>query len=139
MIDWDVAISTGTRFARQGPQVSLADARAVVAELRGLTAVVQQPVRELTGLTSQGTAGPVAVVDRHGARARLRGDRPADDRGNEALGKAGRRAVLEPRGRRDSSASRQCASRRRPVLALPRAGQSHGRDADRSKDQAPKR
>src|ERR1700742_1172727 len=66
MIDWDVAISTGTRFARQGPQVSLADARAVVAELRGLTAVVQQPVRELTGLTSQGEAGPVAVVARPG-------------------------------------------------------------------------
>jgi coenzyme F420 biosynthesis associated uncharacterized protein len=66
MIDWDVAISTGVRFARQGPQVSLVDARAVVAELRGLTAVVQQPVRELTGLTSQGDVGPVAVVDRPG-------------------------------------------------------------------------
>jgi coenzyme F420 biosynthesis associated uncharacterized protein len=66
MIDWDVAISTGTRFARPGPQVSLADARAVVAELRGLTAVVQQPVREVTGLTSQGDIGPVAVVDRPG-------------------------------------------------------------------------
>ena len=66
MIDWDTAISTGVRFARQGPQVSLADARAVVAELRGLTAVVQQPVRELTGLTSQGAIGPVAVVDRPG-------------------------------------------------------------------------
>ncbi len=66
MIDWDLAISTGVRFARQGPQVSLADARAVVAELRGLTAVVQQPVREVTGLTSQGAAGPVAVVDRPG-------------------------------------------------------------------------
>ena len=66
MIDWDVAISTGVRFARQGPQVSLTDARAVVAELRGLTAVVQQPVRELTGLTSKGAVGPVAVVDRPG-------------------------------------------------------------------------
>jgi coenzyme F420 biosynthesis associated uncharacterized protein len=66
MIDWDLAISTGVKFARQGPQVSLADARAVVAELRGLTAVVQQPVRELTGLTSQGSVGPVAVVDRPG-------------------------------------------------------------------------
>jgi coenzyme F420 biosynthesis associated uncharacterized protein len=66
MIDWDLAISTGTRFARQGPQVSLADARAVVAELRGLTAVVQQPVREVTELTSQGSVGPVAVVDRPG-------------------------------------------------------------------------
>jgi coenzyme F420 biosynthesis associated uncharacterized protein len=66
MIDWDLAISTGVRFARQGPQVSLADARAVVAELRGLTAVVQQPVRDVTGLTSQGATGPVAVVDRPG-------------------------------------------------------------------------
>jgi coenzyme F420 biosynthesis associated uncharacterized protein len=66
MIDWDLAISTGTRFARQGPQVSLADARAVVAELRGLTAVVQQPVRDVTGLTTQGSVGPVAVVDRPG-------------------------------------------------------------------------
>jgi coenzyme F420 biosynthesis associated uncharacterized protein len=66
MINWDLAISTGVRFARQGPQVSLADARAVVAELRGLTAVVQQPVREVTGLTSQGSVGPVAVVDRPG-------------------------------------------------------------------------
>ena len=66
MIDWDVAISTGVRFARQGPQIGLTDARAVVAELRGLTAVVQQPVRELTGLTSQGAVGPVAVVDRPG-------------------------------------------------------------------------
>jgi coenzyme F420 biosynthesis associated uncharacterized protein len=66
MIDWDVAISTGSRFASKGPQVSLSDARAVVAELRGLTAVVQQPVRDLTGLTSQGAIGPVAVVDRPG-------------------------------------------------------------------------
>jgi coenzyme F420 biosynthesis associated uncharacterized protein len=66
MIDWDTAISTGVRFARQGPQVSLSDARAVVAELRGLTTVVQQPVREVTGLTSQGAIGPVAVVDRPG-------------------------------------------------------------------------
>ena len=66
MIDWDVATSTGVRFARQGPEVSLADARAVVAELRGLTAVVQQPVREVTGLVSQGAVGPIAVVDRPG-------------------------------------------------------------------------
>jgi coenzyme F420 biosynthesis associated uncharacterized protein len=66
MIDWELAISTGTRFARPGPDVSLADARAVVAELRGLTAVVQQPVREVTGLTSRGAQGPVAVVDRAG-------------------------------------------------------------------------
>src|SRR6202167_6842762 len=74
MIDWDTAISTGVRFARQGPQVSLTDARAVVAELRGLTTVVQQPVREVTGLTSQGSVGQVAVVDRPGwIRANISG------------------------------------------------------------------
>jgi coenzyme F420 biosynthesis associated uncharacterized protein len=66
MIDWELAISTGVRFARQGPNVSLADARAVVAELRALTAIVQDPVRDLTGLRSQGEVGPVAVVDRPG-------------------------------------------------------------------------
>jgi coenzyme F420 biosynthesis associated uncharacterized protein len=66
MIDWELAISTGVRFARQGPNVSLADARAVVAELRALTAVVQQPVRDVTGLVSLGAVGPVAVVDRPG-------------------------------------------------------------------------
>jgi coenzyme F420 biosynthesis associated uncharacterized protein len=66
MVDWDLAISTGSRFARQGPQVSLSEARATVAELRGLTAVAQQPVREVTGLTSQASDGPVAVVDRPG-------------------------------------------------------------------------
>ena len=66
MIDWDFAISTGVRFARQGPQVTLAEARATVAELRGLTAVVQQPVRDVTGLVSQASDGPVAVVDRPG-------------------------------------------------------------------------
>jgi coenzyme F420 biosynthesis associated uncharacterized protein len=66
MIDWELAISTGVRFARQGPSVSLADARTVVAELRALTAVVQQPVRDVTGLVSQGAVGPVAVVDRPG-------------------------------------------------------------------------
>jgi coenzyme F420 biosynthesis associated uncharacterized protein len=66
MIDWDLAISTGVRFARQGPPVSLSEARAAVAELRGLTAVVQQPVREVTGLSGHSSAGPVAVVDRAG-------------------------------------------------------------------------
>jgi coenzyme F420 biosynthesis associated uncharacterized protein len=64
MIDWDLAISTGARWARSGPQVSLSEARETVAELRGLAGAVQAPVRELTGLQSAGPQGPVAVVDR---------------------------------------------------------------------------
>jgi coenzyme F420 biosynthesis associated uncharacterized protein len=68
MIDWDLAISTGTRWARPGPQVSLAEARRTVAELRDLAVAVQQPVYEVTGLPAapDGSLGLVAVVDRPG-------------------------------------------------------------------------
>jgi coenzyme F420 biosynthesis associated uncharacterized protein len=68
MIDWDLAISTGTRWARPGPQVSLAEARRTVGELRDLAVAVQQPVREVTGLpaAADGSLGLVAVVDRPG-------------------------------------------------------------------------
>ena len=68
MIDWDLAISTGTRWARPGPQVSLAEARRTVAELRDLAGAVQQPVYEVTGMsaTGDGSLGRVAVVDRPG-------------------------------------------------------------------------
>jgi coenzyme F420 biosynthesis associated uncharacterized protein len=68
MIDWDLAISTGTRWARPGPQVSLAEARRTVAELRDLAVTVQLPVYEVTGLSpaGDGSIGRVAVVDRPG-------------------------------------------------------------------------
>ncbi len=66
MIDWNVATSTGVRWARPGPQVSMAEARKVVAELRGLATAVQEPVREVTGLPGSGDGGTVAVVDRPG-------------------------------------------------------------------------
>jgi coenzyme F420 biosynthesis associated uncharacterized protein len=68
MIDWDLAISTGTRWARPGPQVSLAEARRTVTELRDLAGAVQQPVLEVTKMSApgDGTLGRVAVVDRPG-------------------------------------------------------------------------
>jgi len=68
MIDWDIAISTGTRWARPGPQVSLAEARRTVSELRDLAGAVQQPVFEVTGMSAGpgGSLGRVAVVDRPG-------------------------------------------------------------------------
>jgi coenzyme F420 biosynthesis associated uncharacterized protein len=66
MIDWNLATSTGVRWARPGPQVSLTEARKVVAELRGLAAAVEEPVREVTGLHGSGDGGMVAVVDRPG-------------------------------------------------------------------------
>jgi coenzyme F420 biosynthesis associated uncharacterized protein len=66
MIDWDVAVSTGVRWARPGPQVSLTEARQTVAELRELAVAVEPPVREVTGLQSKVSPGRVAVVDRPG-------------------------------------------------------------------------
>ena len=68
MIDWDVAISTGTRWARPGPQVSLAEARRTVSELRDLAGAVQQPVYEVTGMSvaRDHSLGRIAVVDRPG-------------------------------------------------------------------------
>jgi coenzyme F420 biosynthesis associated uncharacterized protein len=66
MIDWDLAIATGVRWVRPGPQVSLAEARAVVAELRELSAVVAEPVHQVTGMFGAEDAGVVAVVDRPG-------------------------------------------------------------------------
>jgi coenzyme F420 biosynthesis associated uncharacterized protein len=66
MIDWNVATSTGVRWVRPGPQVSLSEARQVVSELRQMAAEVEEPVREVTGLPGDGSDGLVAVVDRPG-------------------------------------------------------------------------
>ena len=91
MIDWDVAISTGVRWVRPGPQVSLADARAVVEELRGLAATVAEPVHEVTGMFSAEDVGRVAVVDRPGwIRANVDGFRVVLDPLAEHLRERGR-------------------------------------------------
>jgi coenzyme F420 biosynthesis associated uncharacterized protein len=66
MIDWQVATSTGMRWVRPGPQVSLAEARKVVSELRQLAAAVAEPVHAVTGLPGSAEDGKVAVVDRPG-------------------------------------------------------------------------
>jgi coenzyme F420 biosynthesis associated uncharacterized protein len=66
MIDWQVATATGVRWVRPGPQVSMPEARKVVAELKELAAAVADPVRELTGLPGAADDGKVAVVDRPG-------------------------------------------------------------------------
>ena len=67
MIDWDVAISTGVRWARPGPQVSLGEARAVVAELRALAdhGVGAGPGGD-RHVRARDDGGWVAVVDRPG-------------------------------------------------------------------------
>src|SRR5215469_6420931 len=80
MIDWQVATATGVRWVRPGPQVSMAEARKVVAELRQLADEVAEPVRELTGLPGSPDDGLVAVVDRPGwIRANVDGFRVVFD------------------------------------------------------------
>ncbi len=74
MIDWNVATSTAIRWVRPGPQVSLTDARKVVAELRQQAAAVAEPVRAVTGLPGDDDGGKVAIVDRPGwIRANITG------------------------------------------------------------------
>jgi coenzyme F420 biosynthesis associated uncharacterized protein len=74
MIDWNVAASTATRWVRPGPQVSIAEARRVVAELREQAVAVAAPVREVTGLPGDDDGGKIAVVDRPGwIRANISG------------------------------------------------------------------
>src|SRR3984957_17028486 len=66
MIDWQAATNAGVRWVRPGPQVTMSEARKVVAELRQLADAVAEPVRELTGLPGAADDGRVAVVDRAG-------------------------------------------------------------------------
>src|SRR6516165_4317573 len=91
MIDWELAISTGVRWVRPGPQVSLAEARGVVSELHELAATVIEPVRQVTGMSSTEEGGHVAVVDRPGwIRANIDGFRVVLDPLVEHLREQGR-------------------------------------------------
>ncbi|NYJ34599.1 coenzyme F420 biosynthesis associated uncharacterized protein [Nocardiopsis aegyptia] len=66
VIDWDVAVNTGVRLVRPGPQVDLSDARQAVAQLRELSTVAAGHVREFTGMNPLEPAGPAVIVDRPG-------------------------------------------------------------------------
>ncbi|GAB3478748.1 zinc-dependent metalloprotease [Nocardiopsis coralliicola] len=66
MIDWDVAVNTGVRLVRPGPQVDLSEARQAVAQLRELSVTARGHVREFTGMDPLEPAGPAVIVDRPG-------------------------------------------------------------------------
>jgi coenzyme F420 biosynthesis associated uncharacterized protein len=66
MVDWDLAVTTGTRLVRPGPQVSADEARAAVDDLRRFAVQAQGHVRDYTGLEADGGASTVAVIDRPG-------------------------------------------------------------------------
>ncbi|MFJ8628305.1 zinc-dependent metalloprotease [Kitasatospora sp. NPDC093550] len=80
MVDWNLAVATATRLVRPGPEVSRAEAAAVVAELRRHALEAEEHVRAFTGMRSsslaQAAATPVLVVDRPGwVRANVAGFR----------------------------------------------------------------
>jgi len=66
MVDWDLAVSTGKRLVRPGPEVSATEAREVVAALRGYAVRAHEHVRDYTGLDAPTEGASVAVIDRPG-------------------------------------------------------------------------
>ncbi|MEV0530462.1 zinc-dependent metalloprotease [Kitasatospora sp. NPDC050463] len=80
MVDWNLAVATATRLVRPGPEVSRAEAAAVVAELRRHALEAEEHVRTFTGMRSSSlgaaAATPVLIVDRPGwVRANVAGFR----------------------------------------------------------------
>ncbi|WP_020579440.1 zinc-dependent metalloprotease [Actinopolymorpha alba] len=66
MVDWDLALATARRLLRPGPDVTVDEARQVVADLREFATKAEGHVRSYTGLHTTGARAPVVVVDRNG-------------------------------------------------------------------------
>ncbi|HEX5860879.1 MAG TPA: zinc-dependent metalloprotease [Nocardioides sp.] len=66
MVDWDLAVSIGSRVAGEGPQVTREVAEQVVTELRHDADRSTGLVREFTGLVAEDRTAPVLAVDRPG-------------------------------------------------------------------------
>ncbi len=66
MVDWDLAVTIGSRVAGEGPQVTREVADQVVEELRDDADRSTGLVREFTGLVAEERTAPVLAVDRPG-------------------------------------------------------------------------
>lgn len=66
LIDWDFAVSLGSRVAGAGPEVSAQEAAAAVVELREGAGRSTPLVSEFTGLRTTAGTAPVLIVDRAG-------------------------------------------------------------------------
>ncbi|MGW4791514.1 zinc-dependent metalloprotease [Nonomuraea sp. NPDC004297] len=66
VIDWDLAVTTGTRLVRPGPQVSREEARQAVTELRTLSREAEGHVRQFTKIHTEAAVQPATIVDRPG-------------------------------------------------------------------------
>ncbi|CAB4939576.1 unannotated protein [freshwater metagenome] len=66
LVDWDFAVTVGSKVAGPGPEVSAEEAAAAVLELREGAERSTPLVREFTGLHAAAATAPVLVVDRAG-------------------------------------------------------------------------
>ena len=66
MVDWDFAVTVGSKLAGPGPVVSTDEALAAVGELRDGAERSTPLVQEFTGLRTESGTAPVLVVDRGG-------------------------------------------------------------------------
>jgi coenzyme F420 biosynthesis associated uncharacterized protein len=66
MVDWDLAVSLGSRLAGDGPTVTAAEAEDAVVTLRHDADRSTALVRDYTGLVAEERTAPVLVVDRPG-------------------------------------------------------------------------
>ena len=66
LVDWNLAVTLGSRIAGPGPDVSSEEAGAAVVELREHAAASTALVRDFTGLDAPDGTAPVLVVDRPG-------------------------------------------------------------------------
>ena len=66
LVDWDFAVTVGSRVAGPGPDVSPDEAAAAVVELREGATRSTPLVQEFTGLVAEAGTAPVLVVDRKG-------------------------------------------------------------------------
>ena len=66
LVDWDFAVTVGSRVAGPGPEVSADEAAAAVVELREGAERSTPLVQEFTGLHAAAGSAPVLVVDRSG-------------------------------------------------------------------------
>lgn len=63
-VDWRFAATVGQRLARPGPAASDYTRRQVIDELTSAAAKAEPPVREVTGLATNGAVPPARIVDR---------------------------------------------------------------------------
>lgn len=66
MIDWDLAVTTGSRLVRPGPQVTKEEADRVVGELRELSGKASRHVTDFTGMGDPEQVDGAVIVDRPG-------------------------------------------------------------------------